>query len=66
MMSNDSAAEVQRLQQELDRLRLRNLQQEQYIHALTSQLHSRQSVPVQVSAVKLLLRYGWHIGLLSG
>ena len=58
MTSNNSVAEVQRLQQELDRLRLKDLQQEQYIHALTSQLYSRQSVPVQVSAVKLLLRYG--------
>lgn len=46
---DDPNAEVQRLQQELEKLRLKDLQQEHHIYALTQQLRSRSSVPNQVS-----------------
>ena len=43
-----SAAEVCRLQQELELLRLKDLQQEHHIHVLTQQLRSVQAEPSQV------------------
>ena len=46
---NDPAAEVQRLQQEVEKMRLKDLQQEHHIHVLMQQLTSRSSVPAQVS-----------------
>lgn len=46
--SMHSAAEVSRLQQELELLRLKDLQQEHHIHVLTQQLRSIQAGPSQV------------------
>ncbi len=43
-----STAEVDRLQQELELLRLKDLQQEHHIHVLTQQLRSQQAESPQV------------------
>lgn len=44
----DPAAEVQQLQQELYKMRQKEMQQEHNIHVLTAQLKSRQLIPAQV------------------
>ncbi len=43
-----STAEVDRLQQEVELLRLKDLQQEHHIHVLTQQLRSQQAESPQV------------------
>lgn len=51
----DAAAEVQRLQQQLARLRQKDIRQEHQIRTLTEQLHHTQLVSPQVCTAVMLL-----------